>query len=55
MAKKALGKKRTKSKTREDKPERVKLGEILIKKGLISRDNLEAALKIQKETRKKTW
>lgn len=49
----SIGEKRTKSKTREDKPERVKLGEILIKKGLISRDNLEAALKIQKETRKK--
>ena len=49
----SIGEKTTKSKTREDKPERVKLGEILIKKGLISRDNLEAALKIQKETRKK--
>jgi type IV pilus assembly protein PilB len=38
---------------KKHEPKRARLGTILVEKGLISEDNLEAALKIQKETRNK--
>ncbi|HHY06717.1 MAG TPA: Flp pilus assembly complex ATPase component TadA [Clostridia bacterium] len=46
-------KKLSKQEKKKLETKRARLGAILVEKGLISEDNLEAALKIQKETKKK--